>query len=137
MRFRAKFGALGWFWVGVALFYFLWLPFGPHRDNFAWRAIPPVFYALMMVLSKAIAYWDFNPTHLHERRLWRTRDVPWEEVIHIHARDPAHPSSGYLAVDYARTAPMSDRGTIIANPADRQGFIAALRRSAPQADCDV
>jgi len=32
---------------------------------------------------------------------------------------------------------MSDRGQIMANPADRLEFIAALRKFAPQADFEV
>jgi hypothetical protein len=42
-----------------------------------------------------------------------------------------------LQVDYARPAPMSDRGHVLANPEDREQFIRTLRRFAPQATFDV
>jgi hypothetical protein len=90
--------------------------------------------AAQQVLFHLFIYWDLDADHLHERRLWNTRDVGWQEVTHI---GPWGQSSQYLVVDHARLAPMSDSGSLIANPEDRSGFISALHRYAPQASFDV
>ena len=72
---------------------------------------------------------------MKERRLWQTREVPWIEVTQV---GPAFKrNSEFLAIDFARSAPMSDRGTITANPIDMKEFVAALRRFAPQSSFEL
>lgn len=93
--------------------------------------------ATARTLSQAFIYWDVDPEGLRERRLLSTRSIPWQEVVHVGSWRPNQPASDYLEIDYARPAPISDRGTVIANPEDRSGFISALRRFAPQANFDV
>jgi hypothetical protein len=88
---------------------------GPHRLN----------------QSVNLVYWDLDSAGLHERRLWGERKIPWQEVIRVSAWNPEQTSSDFLAVHYARSAPMSDRGSVIANPDDRKQFLAGLRRYAP------
>jgi len=100
-------------------------------------AVVWVFLGSIEALSRFLTYWDLGSFGLHERRLWNTREVPWQEVTHVGAWNPERPSSDFLAIDYARPAPISDRGSVIANPEDRQQFIDALRRFAPQASFDV
>jgi hypothetical protein len=96
-----------------------------------------VILASQRVFSQVFIYWDLDSDFLRERRLWNKREVAWKEVTHVGSWHPKQPSSDYLAVYYARPEPMSDRGSIIANPEDRAQFVAALRRYAPQAKFDV
>jgi len=93
--------------------------------------------AVQRALFQAFIYWEVNPSHLRERRLWNTKEIPWKDVVHIGCWHLNEPSSDYLEIDYARPAPLSDRGSVIANPEDRSGFLAALHRFATQANVDV
>ena len=68
---------------------------------------------------------------------WTLKEVPWEEVTHVGSYFPIQPSSDLLAVEHARPAPMSDSGRILADPQDREQFLATLRRYAPQATFEV
>lgn len=139
MRFRSKFGLLSWTYVSLALFGIV-LRFGPgHRSGHPQTFVLVVYImcAAIYVIPQLLVYWDLSPEFLHERRLWSERNIAWEEVTRVSAwgQDPL--SSSTLAIDYYRPAPMSDRGTIVANPIDRQQFLAEIRRHAPQATIEV
>lgn len=138
MRFRAKFGMLGWTSIAMACFVIV-LRLSPGHHNEALRIMVPfwIFNAAIIVLTKVFVYWDVNSGCLRERRLWNTKEVAWQEVTHVGAWNPKQPASDTLAIHYARSTPMSDRGDVIADPEDRQQFIAALRRFAPHATFDV
>jgi hypothetical protein len=90
--------------------------------------------ASLFILHHIFIYWELDSDSLKERRFWNKKEVAWKEVTHV---GNSAPTSNFLAVDYARPAPMSDHGQIIANPEDRLQFIAALRRFAPNAEFDV
>jgi hypothetical protein len=138
MRFRAKFGLLGWAYVGSALLVLvLRLGRGHHNDVLATLAVFLPVFAAFKILAQIVVYWDLDSVGLHERRLWGERQIPWQEVTRVSAWNPERPSSDFLAVHYARSAPMSDRGSVIANPDDRDQFLADLRRYAPLAVFDV
>jgi hypothetical protein len=137
MRFRAKFGALGWCWVGMAcLLAALWLS-GLRSGIASMLAVYFVAMASQRALFQAFIYWEIAPEGLRERRLWNTKAISWREIVHVGSWHPNQVSSDYLEIDYARPAPLSDRGSVIANPEDRSGFLAALRRFATHADFEV
>ena len=137
MRFRAKFGALGWCYVGLACFFaFLWIS-GDRHVGFVSLVLGFSLLTLQRVLNHIFVYWDIDSIRLFERRLWNTREIPWCEITNIASWTPDQPSSDFLEVSFARPAPMSDRGSVIANPEDREAFIAALHKFAPQAEFDV
>jgi hypothetical protein len=137
MRFRAKFGSIGITSVALACFYLFLLLSTRHPEPLK-RSFAAVFILLasLKVLSRVFIYWDLKPTGLRERRMWHTREVPWQEIASVGSWNPKQPASDCLAIDYARPAPLSDRGRILASPADRKQFIAAVRRFAPHAAFD-
>lgn len=139
MRFRAKFGLLGWVQVAFVLFVLvLMLSPGQHNGNQRFFVVlPTLVLTVLRILSQIFIYWDINSDGLHVRRFWDEKTIPWQEVTHVGAQSPKHVSSDVLAIDYFRSAPMSDRGSVIANPEDRQQFLSTLRRYAPQAVFDV
>ena len=55
-----------------------------------------------------------------------------QEVIHVGPWNPKQPSSALLAVDYACPAPMSDRGSIIANLRITGDFLQTFADSLPR-----
>jgi hypothetical protein len=137
MRFRAKFGVLGCAYVVLAcLTVMLWLG-GRHTETIGLFTITWAVLASQKVLNQVLIYWDFDSTGIHERRLWHERTVAWQEVNRVSAWNPKQPWSEFLAIHYARTSPMSDIGSIIANPRDRERFLSDLHRYAPQALFDV
>jgi hypothetical protein len=137
VRFRAKFGLLGWCWVGLASFVVvLWIS-GLRSRALGGLAIGCVLLASERVLVQRFIYWDVDDDGLRERRLWKKKEVAWRNVRHVGAWNPKQPASDYLAIDFTRSAPAPGRSRIIANPEDRAAFIAALRRFAPQAAFDV
>jgi hypothetical protein len=139
MRFRAKFGALGWFWAGLACSWVIAAAFKHSHSEFGIHGVTAALCAsprLLQVLARFFTYWDLDSTGLHERRLWYRKEIAWEEVTHVGGFN-GRPSASMLEVDYFRAAPMSDRSRILANPDDRRGFIQELRKFAPQADFNV
>ena len=138
MRFRAKFGFLGWAYIAMALFALL-LKISPGRPSevLGLFAILWTVFAALRILFQIFIYWDLDSSGLHEQRLWGKRNVAWQEVTRVSAWNPKQPASATLAVDFARPAPMSDRGRVIANPENHQRFLAELRRYAPQAIFEV
>lgn len=137
MRFRAKFRLLDWGCVALGLLYLFRMIFGPHTLAFGWWGMVWPIFALEFVLLNRFVYWEIKTDGLRERRLWSVREVPWQEVTHVRPWRENKPSSAYLAIDFARSAPMSDRGTVIANPEARSQFIGALRKFAPKAEFEV
>jgi hypothetical protein len=139
MRFRTKFGAQGWCLVSVAILYACFAYFGYHLQRSVWgfAAGVWVWLALLRILSQIFCYWEADSESFREHNFWVKKEIPWEEVTRIGSFNPKQPSSSFLAVDYARGAPMSERGHIVANPADREQFIAVLHRFAPQATFEV
>jgi hypothetical protein len=94
-----------------------------------------VFIAAQQILNRTFTYWDVDDTGLKERRLWNIRTVPWAEITYVRAASNANPDC--LAIDFARSAPVSDRGTITANPIEMTQFIDILRKFAPQASFEI
>lgn len=91
----------------------------------------------MRVFQNRFVYWDVESAGLCEHRFWKTKAVPWEEITQVSGFFTGKHPSLTITVDYSRSAPMSDRGHILADPEDRDQFIAALRRYAPNASFDV
>ncbi len=138
MRFRAKFGLLGWSCVALALLVLvLWFSSGYHNETLGILATTLPILAAIEILKEVFIYWELDADGLCERRFWTEKKIPWQEVIRVSAWNSEQPSSDFLAIDYARSAPMSDRGSVIANPEDRQRFLADLYRYAPQAAFEV
>jgi hypothetical protein len=139
MKFRTKFGPQGWFVVSLACAYgyvVLLSPRGSPHSAWGFTAAVWVWWAFLRILSYLFTYWELDSSSLRQHSYWSTKEVAWEEVTHVGGLN-GRPSSAVLEVDYARPAPMSDRGHILASPEDRQQFIAALRRFAPQAAFEV
>lgn len=133
MRFRAKFGVLGYVSTGSGAFFaILWIT-GRHPGTAGFFALSFFVLSLEPILNHFLVYWDIEADHLHERRLWRTTDIAWSEITHVGYWEKTF----FLSVDHRRIPPMSDQGSIVANPEDQSGFINAVRRFAPQATIDV
>jgi hypothetical protein len=109
---------------------------GHHNAALSPVALIWIFFGLWRTLSQIFIYWDVDSSGLRERRLWNERTIPWQEVTRVSGWMD-RPSSDALAVHYARSAPLSDSGTVVATPEDRQQFLADLHRYAPQAAFDV
>lgn len=143
MRFRAKFALIDWAWLAIAAFVLVLLLSGPRRakDSLVWYGFLILLFAAIRVVLYFFLWWDTTPGGLRERRLWSTRTIPWTEITGVapwpdgQAGGRAHRDS--LAIEYARAAPLSDQGRLIANPADREGFLREVRRHAPQASFEV
>ena len=140
MRFRTKFGAQGVFLVSLAILYAYFAFFGHVarlQPFWGFTAAIYIWWALLRVLSQIFNYWELDADCLRQRNFLGVKEIPWQEVTRVGSFPPKHPASSMLQVDYARPAPMSDRGYVLANPEDREQFIRTLRRFAPQATFDV
>jgi len=136
MRFHCKFGWVGWLMLALAGMNLIESLFTLHRfgrletaDLISITCLG--LCALLAILSKIFVYWDLDATGLHANRFWVHKDVAWPEVALIsqYSNNP-----DCFAIHYSWSPPMSNQGKIWANPADRAGFLAALRRFAPQAE---
>jgi hypothetical protein len=134
VRYRAEFGALGWCTVGLACFVLiLWMD-GLRSMAADSLALGLPVLSLQQILSHIFIYWEVGPEGLCERRYWRVKSVAWDAVTHVGAWAP---NANYLIVDHAQPGSGSDRGTIVAQPEDRAGFISDLQKYAPKADFEV
>jgi hypothetical protein len=138
MRFRAKFGALGWIWVFLACAYiFNLIAGGGYKSTqHPYLAVLYMLLASQAVLNRFFTYWEMDSSTLRVRQFWRTKEIAWVEVTHVKGAN-GRPSSAFLDVYYARSAPMSERGHFLANPNDRRAFIEELRKFAAQAEFEV
>jgi len=139
MRFRSKFGLLGWAYLALGCsFTYLWLAGrGSGAGLYGFSAACWVVAGASLVLNSYFVYWELDSVSIRERRFWKKKEVPWGEVTRVGCSHPKAPQSGYLEVDYVRPAPKSGRGHIRANPVNRREFLAELRRLAPNANFDL
>jgi hypothetical protein len=139
MRFRAKFALIDW--AGLTLAAFAWLLFfsEPHRVDapLLWYVTLMNVFAGSRVVLYMFVYWETTIEGLRERRLWSTRTIPWPEITAIGPWPDRHPNRGFLAIEYTRPAPLSDRGTLVANPENREAFLGEIRRHAPQVRLEI
>jgi len=137
MRFEPRFGLgdLYTFSIGC-LFLCLGLASRFSGSSRSWSigeivtAIVYILVALFLALRRYSVYWEVNSDCLRARSFWTVKEVAWVEVTHVGSFPKNSPSSDTFAVDYIR-------GQIVADPEDRQQFISALRRFAPQAEFEV
>ena len=135
MRFRAKFGALDWCTVGLALIAcVLWLR-GFHSLTMKFEVLAFPLLALQRIFNHLFVYWDVDSGSLRERRFWHTKQIVWSEVARVGSwTQPPN----CVTVDYCGHGALPNhRETIVANPKDRTQFITALRRFAPHADFEA
>ena len=156
MRFRAKFQgpqfAAAAMWIGMSC---AWI----HKPN-AGQAIRGAYVVsgilwLLLGISYLANYFftwlEIGDNGLIQRRLWSVRVMPWNEITRVcswHLGKIPSPlgrrryradsirriSDHWLSVDYARAAPMSDRGELVFQPAVREALVRALRAHAPSAE---
>jgi hypothetical protein len=135
MRFRAKFDLLDVLYLALPLFMLVLLISEPHHvDPFLrYLTVMWVVVGLVRVLSRIFIYWDVTPNGLRERRLWSARTIPWSEIASVTPWPDGKPMRGSLAIDFARPAPLSSTGRVVANPNRLDEFLAELREHATQA----
>lgn len=137
MRFRAKFELVDWSMIAMLCYLAFLVHRNAHRAAIVFLSIYLLFLGSLHIFKYLFIYWDLNADSLRERRFLNTKDVAWQEVNYIGPSDPRYPSTSNLVIDYARPAPMSDRGRIYACPRDREKFLISLRQFAPHAEFDL
>jgi hypothetical protein len=130
MRFREKFGLAGWIWVALACFMSDSALVLRHTELTSTCFV--ILITLFQALKCRFLYWDLEPDRIRRQFFWSTEEIPWNKVTHVGNLAPL-PWSSAVVVTYRRSAPLPGCGQILANPSDRQQFLAALHRFAPQA----
>lgn len=139
MRFRPKIGTPSPWQVLTALtFWFVYLVFQlAHPNNLE----KPIFEAISVFTLLALVavflairsvYWDFTPECLVVRRLWTKREVAYSEVRRVGWLGSM---SGTFSISIGHLIENYDR--LYIEPGDQAGFVAALRKYAPQADFEL
>lgn len=139
MLFRSRFGWLQLFmaltWVTLS---FAWFRIHPHEFLGQAYLVLGILQLLIAVATYFFVWWRIDDSGLTQRRLFSTRTIPWNEITRIGPWQPhSKPMPQWLAVEYARPAPMSDRGELLIQPADRNTLVRTLRAHAPQADFEI
>jgi hypothetical protein len=146
MRFRAKFGLVGWIFVSFACFYvhdwFFWRGQSTSAIISAFRVFAATAWAslaLLEFLKSRFAYWDIDSDGLHQRRFGNKKEftIPWDKVIAVRNRIPGMSWDGTVSVYYELPASKLGFNHIVAVPEHRKELIAALRKFAPQATFEV
>jgi hypothetical protein len=135
MRFRAKFDRLDVLYLALPLFALGLLLSGPHHASPFLRIFAVLWglLGLFRVLDRFCTYWDVASDGLRERRLWSVRFIPWAQINSVAPWPDGKPMHGAVVIDFARPAPLSSTGRVIANPDRLDEFLAELREHAPQA----
>src|ERR1700739_1113399 len=109
MRFHSRSGlGMGAVYLVPAFVYaYGWISANPHRYFDGAIALLWAISASLMFILPFFTYWDFGSDVLRERRLWRTKTIPWAEVTYVGPWESA--SSKWVAIEYERKAPLSDR----------------------------
>ena len=145
MRFRSKLGLAFWLnfftcslWISTAT---MSIRRHPRSDVVSLQWICAITYLLLVLLNTAqyiFTWWDIRETGLFERRFWTTKSIPWSEIARIRPWQPykrAIPNT--IEIMYHRDPPLSDGGSLIANPASIPQFLEALQTLAPRAVYDL
>jgi hypothetical protein len=137
MRFHTKLGPVQAVLslIPALLFGYSWMFGSAHRSAEGLIALFWLVSAAAWLSMRFFTYWDLDRDALRARGLWTTRVIPWSEVTYIGPWESA--KSKWIVVEYQRRAPLSDRGRILATPARRADFVAALRQFAPQAQFEI
>ena len=142
MLFRSKFA---WGQLLTALIWiplsFTWFHKHPHHgigQAYLLAGILWLFVGFYSIVGYFFVWWRIDDSGLTQRRLWSTRTIPWNEITRIGPwRHNNKPIPNWLSVEYARPAPLSDRGELRFQPAKCFFLVRALRARAPQADYEV
>jgi hypothetical protein len=139
MLFRSKFG---WPQLATAIMWatlsFAWFHKHPHDSIGQLYLLLGIVQFLIAITTYFFVWWRIDDSGLTQCRLFSTRTVPWNEITRIGPWQPnGKPIPQWLAVEYARPAPMSDCGQILIQPTDRYALVRALRAHAPQADYEI
>jgi hypothetical protein len=87
---------------------------------------------LLDIFSTFFTYWEFDSACLRERKLWKVKEIAWQDVTRIRRLGF---SNRNMMISYGRVP--EDCGYLVANPINRNGFIAAMRLFAPHAEIDI
>jgi hypothetical protein len=139
MRFRAKFGILDWARLALGSFVVLLYATGSHHATRMLGAYAVVWTVIITVhlLLRAFIFWDVFAVGLHERRLWSSRTILWNQISSVEPWPDNRSGRSSIAIDFSSPAPLSTSGRVVANPGRLDEFLAALRRYAPQASISV
>jgi hypothetical protein len=146
MRFRKRFGLLGWVNVFGACFYaFDWFVGRSSSTSaiiLALRGFAIAAFscaALLMILDSRSVYWELDSNGLHQCRFGSAKEltVAWDEVIVVRDVIPGLRLDGTVAVYYKFPGSKLGFKRIVVLPERRNELIAALRRFAPQATFTV
>ena len=93
------------------------------------------------VAVQLFTYWEILHDDIYERRLWRKRTIPFDQIAAVKSEGPGgKPALNWLKVCYKSPFPSfdtdqnaNDRGTLLLDPAHRSELLTALRHAAPQA----
>jgi hypothetical protein len=85
-----------------------------------------------------LSYWDLNSDELYERRMWNSQRIAYSEITAVRPWGSKNPSSSYLDIEFGQVgSAFNPRINLIACPSDRETFVNALRKHAPQAEFTV
>jgi hypothetical protein len=145
MLFRSRFTWVQLVQLATALIWiplsFTWFHKHPHDaigQAYLLVGILQFFIAAYCIAAYFFVWWRIDDSGLTQRRLFSTRTIPWNEITRIGPWQPnTKPIPQWLSVEYARSAPLSDRGELLIQPADRNTLVRTLRTHAPQADYEI
>jgi hypothetical protein len=111
----------------------------PHEAiGWAYLVIGIIWLLVMALLvgSYLSFSWEIGDSGLVQRIFWSERTIPWDEITRVGLWGQTKRMRGTLVLAYARTGPMSDRGTLRIQPVEFDALVRVLRDHAPQAEFD-
>ena len=121
MRFRSRFA---WFqlvvaliWMGIGLLSFHKHLHDGNGQDHSFAGIIQMLIGISYFVMYFFTWWRIDDSGLFERRLWKTRTVPWNEITRIGPWRPNDkPNYNWIAVEFYRPAPLSDPANSSSSP---------------------
>jgi hypothetical protein len=139
MRFRSKLGDFVW---GTVLFAFfnLVLMSWDWKIGFRAKNLPMALVGVAIAAAAEVSklyfdYWELEYDTLRHRNLWKKTEINSRDVTRICSTGFSSPAS--VKIVYRCSKYDSGFGSLLADPADLDGFLVALRQYVPQAKFEI
>ena len=140
MRFRQKFGWIGWMCLGFVCLYSFQLMADSTPEKRAVHTFCLIcwsFGAIVRASGSFFVYFKIEPDGLCCKDFWRTKHFAWGELTRIGSQPGSILVPEVAKVQYLRRTPFPDIGKFQIMPKNPKGLIEALREQAPQAEFDA
>lgn len=138
MKFRPKFGLIGWIFAFNALLFDLsWFITGHETIFGKIDAVTMTALTIFQAQRTRLTYWRVDNGFLYEQRFWKSRIVPCGQIQRVSAQTWKRSKPRFIAIDWFQGGTIEKAGRLYADPANPPQFIRALQQFVPENAFDI